>query len=230
MSFCKQLLFCILLLGIILGVETYTNLDLYLQDRLFDFAKGEWMVNREEHRQLSMFFYMGIKNLVIITGLFCLLTFVLSFKYERLKPYRRGSILMFLSIVFVPLVVAGSKSLTNVYCPIQLKMYGGDKPFVRILQAYPEWYHQLKAGRCFPAGHATVGFSLMMAYFVFSSQRKKLIALCAAITIGWITGIYQMMRGEHFLSHTLFSMTASWMVIIIINKIVTRITANAKNH
>lgn len=221
-NFRQQVILCVLLLATILLLETYTNMDLWFQNWFYSADNG-WIISPEAHRQWSFIFYKGIKNLVIAAGIISLLIFAASYKLPRLQRLRRPALLLFLSIVFVPLIVAGSKQLTNVYCPDQLEMYGGRFPWVRVLENYPDGFVQLKRGKCFPAGHATVGFALMMLYFCFEKRRQKIIALSAAIASGWITGIYQMLRGEHFLSHTLFTMVASWLVIIIIVQFVNRL-------
>lgn len=221
-NFRQQVILCVLLLATILLLETYTNMDLWFQNWFYSADNG-WIISPEAHRQWSFIFYKGIKNLVIAAGIISLLIFAASYKLPQLQRLRRPALLLFLSIVFVPLIVAGSKQLTNVYCPDQLEMYGGRYPWVRVLENYPDGFVQLKRGKCFPAGHATVGFALMMLYFCFEKRRQKIIALSAAIASGWITGIYQMLRGEHFLSHTLFTMVASWLVIIIIVQFVNRL-------
>lgn len=135
-------------------------------------------------------------------------------------------LILLLSIVFVPLVVAGAKYFTNVYCPYQLNIYNGLYPFVRIIDNYPESFVQPKPGRCFPAGHATTGFAFMALYFVFDSRRGKILGLLAGILLGLAAGFYQMLRGQHFLSHTLFSMIASFAVIITIDWFVSKNTKN----
>ena len=149
---------------------------------------------------------------------------LLSLKKPSLAVRRRPVLILLLSIVFVPLVVAGAKYFTNVYCPYQLNIYNGLYPFVRIIDNYPESFVQPKPGRCFPAGHATTGFAFMALYFVFDSRRGKILGLLAGILLGLAAGFYQMLRGQHFLSHTLFSMIASFAVIITIDWFVSKNT------
>ncbi len=40
--------------------------------------------------------------------------------------------------------------------------------------------------------------------------------LCAGLGAGGIMGLYQMLRGEHFLSDTLFTMIGAWIVIVLL--------------
>lgn len=212
-----------LLLGVVLGLEYYTDWDIILQNYFYDAPNRQWMINPAEHKQLSIFFYKGLKNILIAIGAFSLLYLAASLKYDNLKSHRKPFLILLLSIIFVPVIVAGAKYITNVYCPYQLDIYNGINPFVRVLDSYPEGFVQLKPGRCFPAGHATAGFALMALFYCFKTRRNRILGLLAGIALGWTAGIYQMMRGQHFLSHTLFSMIASFMVIMVINAAVSRI-------
>lgn len=229
MSLVKQLLICTITLALILALEYYTKIDLGLQNYFYNFETKEWLINPLLHKQLSIIFYSGIKNLVIAIGVVSLIITIASFFKTNLKRYRHFAMLLCLGIIFVPTIVAGSKHISNVYCPVQLEMYGGKYPFVRVVENYPNDFVQAKKGKCFPAGHSTVGFSLMILFFCFKNKRRRIVALTTAISLGWITGTYQMLRGQHFLFHTLFSMVASWMVVIVINSIVTRLEKCSKD-
>ena len=130
---------------------------------------------------------------------------------------------MLLSFIIIPSLIAGAKAFTNVYCPYQLNIYNGLYPFVRVLESYPTDFIQTKVGRCFPAGHATAGFAFLGLFYAFRQYKYRLAGLSAGLALGWIAGIYQMLRGQHFLSHTLFSMVAALTLIVIINQIVLRL-------
>ena len=205
MRFSVRLFICFILLAAVLLAEKFTNADTALQNLFYRPEMHEWLINPALHQKLSPVFYKGLKFLLAATGAGCL-------------------IFLLLSIVFVPLVVAGAKYFTNVYCPYQLNIYNGLYPFVRIIDSYPESFMQPKPGRCFPAGHATAGFAFMALYFVFDSRRGKILGLLAGILLGLAAGLYQMLRGQHFLSHTLFSMIASFAVIITIDWFVSKNT------
>ena len=63
--------------------------------------------------------------------------------------------------------MASLKSITNVPCPNEIVDFGGKSMDVRILESFPKDYVQEIKFRCWPAGHATMGFSLMAIYFFF---------------------------------------------------------------
>ncbi len=215
-----------ILLALILLLEYYTNWDTDLQNRFYDAENHRWMINPEKHKQLSIFFYQGLKNILIASGIFCLGYLGASVKYASLKTNRKAILTFLLCIIFVPLIVAGAKYITNVYCPYQLDIYNGSYPFVRIIADYPDGFIQPKPGRCFPAGHATAGFAFMALFYCFKNMRYRVAGLFLGILLGWTAGIYQMMRGQHFLSHTFFSMVASFLVIMLINALVNRISTS----
>lgn len=213
-----------LLLTAVLLFEYYTDADIVLQNYFYDAANRQWMINPEKHKQLGMIFYKGLKNVLIASGIFCLLYLAASLKYPKLQKHRKLVSVFLLSVIFVPLIVAGAKYITNVYCPYQLDIYNGSYPFVRIIADYPEGFVQPKPGRCFPAGHATAGFAFMALFYCFQKMQYRIAGLLLGITLGWTAGTYQMMRGQHFLSHTLFSMIASFMVIMLINALLNRVS------
>lgn len=222
MQFSRRLFIGFFLLAAILLTEKYTDLDLWIQQYFYRSESRDWIINPTLHKQLTFIFYKGLKILLALTAVGCLILLIASLKYLFLHPYRKPAFIMLLSIIFVPLIVASAKYITNVYCPYQLDIFNGSYPFVRILDAYPDWFVQPKPGRCFPAGHATAGFAFMALYYCFQTRRNRLLGLMAGTSLGLIAGTYQMLRGQHFLTHTLFSMVAAFMVIMVINVAISR--------
>ncbi|MEJ2373426.1 MAG: phosphatase PAP2 family protein [Sulfurimonas sp.] len=78
-------------------------------------------------------------------------------------------------------------------------------------------HNQLK---CWPAGHASGGFALMSFFFLFARKRNQYTALGVALVVGWAMGTYKMIIGDHFFSHTFITMVLSWLIILIIARIV----------
>ena len=200
---------------LIILAEQFTDLDYWVQDWIFQ--SGSWPINETMHDKLSPVFYSGIKVAIGIFAGICLILFITSFIKSnlKLKLYRSGLAIVFLSVIFVPLVVAGSKDWTHVYCPVDTIRYGGNMPNIKLLESYPEDFNPKDKGGCFPAGHATGGFALMSLFFLFTDKRNKFLGLFAGIFLGWVMGGYQMLRGEHFLSHTLTTMVAAWIIILL---------------
>lgn len=194
-----------------------TELDLVVQDALYR-GNHQWLVNPHDPWG-HLFFYTGIKALLIIAGAGMAVAFMASFRLKGLRPYRRRLLLMVAAMSLVPLAISGLKNATNVYFPSQIERYGGTKPYVKVFSRYPPGYHQKGRGRGYPAGHASGGFSLMMLYFVFRSRAARGWGLGAGLAAGWWMGGYQMAKGAHFLSHTVVTMLAAWWMILIIYRV-----------
>ncbi len=206
-------------LCLVLALETFTNTDVWLQNYFYDAANMQWLINPLRHKELTVFFYDGLKRALMIFAACCLLNLLLSIKIGTLRQYNHFCVVMLLSFILVPTIVAGAKYYTNVYCPYQLDIYNGAYPFVRVLESYPADFVQTKIGKCFPAGHATAGFAFMGLFYAFRQRANRRLGLAIGLGLGWMAGIYQMLRGQHFLSHTLFSMIASFMLIMVAAKL-----------
>lgn len=215
MKLSKSLILCGVALCAVLALENFTNVDLQIQNKLYDEANRQWLINPLRHKELTIFFYDGLKRLLTVFAGCCLLNMLLSVKWMPLRRANHFCLVMLLSCILVPTIVAGAKYFTNVYCPYQLDIYNGLYPFVRILESYPADFIQPKPGRCFPAGHATAGFAFMGLFYAFRKTACRAAGLTIGLLLGWTAGIYQMLRGQHFLSHTLFSMVAAFMLVII---------------
>ena len=210
----------ILLITIVVG-EYYYDYDLWVQNQFFNFDTKEWLISPAEHKHLSFIFYKGIKIFMIILGIILTAILALSIKYQKLRKYNQPNTILLLSMICVPSIISGLKHITNVYCPRQLEIYNGRFPFIKILESYPPDFNQDVPGLCFPAGHATAGFCFMALYYCFKTPRYRWLGLGIGLILGWTTGLYQMLRGQHFLSHTLFTMVASFMIITALD-IITR--------
>ncbi len=119
---------------------------------------------------------------------------------------------MALSCAATPLLVSVLKAVTGMYCPRQLEEFGRHAVYRRLLSMFSG----PAGGRCFPGGHASGGFALTMAFFCCSGRGARAAALALTLGVGWTMGLYQMLRGEHFLSHTVVSMLLAWQMNILL--------------
>ena len=69
------------------------------------------------------------------------------------------------------------------------------------------------------------GFALMALYFVGSSKRTRRLGLAAGISAGWSMGLYQMLCGQHYFSHTIVAMQIAWLMIMLLNAFCHRMCA-----
>ncbi|MBF0272015.1 MAG: phosphatase PAP2 family protein [Magnetococcales bacterium] len=200
------------LLALVLLVAETTTLDLRVQDFFYTFEVGRWWIDKEAYWP-RVIFYTGAKWAVVLVAIGILVALLWSRKSPSLIPCRRPLMVLLLSLILVPGTISSLKNVTNVHCPWSLTRYGGTLPFVPVLDTQPADFPAVRPGKCYPAGHPSGGFAFMALFFLFSTRRRQWLGLGFGISLGWIMGIYQMMKGAHFLSHVLVSMLLSWLII-----------------
>jgi len=210
-----------IILSAILGAVIYygveiSSLDLWIQDYLYDFGQKEWLIDQHSFWP-RLIFYQLIKIPLVIVGMGALGLFLQTFYRSRYKQNRWIFLYLFLCMVTVPLTVSSLKYFSNTYCPWDISRYGGEKPYVKVLEAYPSTCVVPDgSARCFPAGHASGGFALLAIFFIIRGCRRKMLALGFAMGVGWTMGIYQMLKGAHYFSHTLATMILAWILCQVI--------------
>lgn len=217
----KILITFIILISIFFLFE-FTNIDLFVESFFYDNVSNKWMLKHVKGSLLDTVFYTGVKKVIILFTVFILFLYLYSFKASaiKLKEYRSGLLIVWLSVAIVPFVIGLLKATTNVPCPCDSLYFGGNYPYIKALDSMPQ--EILKKFKCYPAGHASGGFALMSLFFLFKSRRNKILALTVALTIGWSMGLYKMFLGDHYLSHTIITMLLSWLLILIIKKVVNK--------
>lgn len=185
-------------------VIQYTDFDLYIQDYAYDFQTGKWLWE-DVHTRYGWLLYTGVK--VGLTGFAVLLMLALALSWKSsfafLQQYRRSLVCVLLSMMLCPLVASTGKQVTNVYCPYQIERYGGAMPYFKPLSPYPASFKQEKRGMGFPAGHAAGGFSLLALFFVAKQRKMQLLLGGAGLTVGIFMGVYQILRGQHYIGDTM---------------------------
>lgn len=204
----------------------WSGIDITVQDIFYNFETKEWLINRGD-KLLRFVFYDGIKKVYYLFVLTILVTILFFRKNGKVKRYNRGLLIVFLSLVFVPLIVGGLKAVTNTPCAKNIVRYNGNYPYVTVLGSYPENFEQTEKMECYPAGHASGGFALLSLFFLFRNRKYRKIAVGGGMLVGWSVGAYKMMIGDHFLSHTVASMILAWLVILIISKSIFAIMHNS---
>lgn len=197
----------------VLLAEQFSGWDVLVNNYFYNSATRSWLISYEEHLRLSPIFYAGMKVLVSLVGTAAAVMCLASFKYQPLQPYRAGLALLVLCTMLIPGLVAWLKDITHMYCPNQLAIYSGLAPYVHLFEPYPADFSSVHPGRCFPAGHPSGPFALMGLSLVFQSSRNKRRGFLFGAGLGIIASAYQMLRGEHFLSHCILSFLIAVVVI-----------------
>ncbi len=198
---------------LMLCVGQMSNIDLLIEDYYFDAAQGIFPWDKSWFADRLMHGY--VKNVIIRIGYLILLIVALDSlrPWRIISPFVRARLrFVALASVLVPTTIRSIKQFSVLHCPQGIDRYGGDRPFIRLLDSVPDG---IKYGHCFPAGHATVGLWLA-AFCVFwlpHKPRTALFVFFIGLSVGFILGWVQQMRGMHFLFHTLW---AAWLASLVI--------------
>ncbi len=216
----KQLIITSILLIGVIALFQLTNLDIYVQDYFYNFETKTWLLDKNEPI-LKLFLYDGLKVVLILFLLSILISLIFFRKKKIIQEYKKGLIIVLLSGIIVPLCVGALKAVTNTPCPCKIVHFNGDYPDVKVFDSYPKDFVQTSKAKCWPAGHASGGFALLSLFFLFKSAKNQKRAITFALSIAWSMGLYKMVLGDHFLSHTIITMLLSWLLILIIVKLIT---------
>ena len=199
-------------LGVCLFLFELTPVDIFLQQLLFDSDTQQWIWSRTEP-VTRLLLYDGPRACLVILGAGLVISLVAARFSPALRPYTRQIRIVLLSLALVPGSVGLLKNVTNVACPRNLVQFGGELEYVGILGAYAPREDPVPKQRCFPAGHASGGFALLSLSVLFKTRRNRRQALLATLALGWTMGIYKMLIGDHFISHTVTTMLLAWLII-----------------
>ncbi|MBF0260943.1 MAG: phosphatase PAP2 family protein [Magnetococcales bacterium] len=205
-----SILWVSLSLLLILLLET-TGVDLIFQDLFFQFDTHQWWIDKDDPFWRAIF-YTGAKRAIAIVGILTLLALLYSWRFHTHIHWRRKLALLLVTLIVVPGTISGLKNISNVHCPWSLARYGGDLPHVPFLATNPDDFPAKRPGKCFPAGHPSGGFAFMVLFFLLPAGWRW-VGLATGVTLGWIMGLYQMMKGAHYLSHVIVSMLLAWLLI-----------------
>jgi membrane-associated PAP2 superfamily phosphatase len=212
--FYKHAIYGLLIAAIaIVLLDQFTNIDLAIEDYYYNpglktFAwKNTWFANE--------FMHVYVKDFIIVIAI-SLIAFVLldSLKnFQWLDHLSRFKLRFVASAsVIIPFVISTLKHNSMLHCPWDITRYGGNAPFVRLLDQVPLG---MDAGHCFPAGHASTGLWLaaICVFWLPNQPKTALKVFFAGLSVGFFLGWVQQMRGAHFLFHTLWS---TWLASALV--------------
>jgi membrane-associated PAP2 superfamily phosphatase len=211
----------VLVLAAAIGLFEFTGLDLSVQDLFYDTAAGRWLIDAADPLGRALF-YTGPKVVLIIPTAVAALVLALGPARwrERLQFARRDLWVAVLTLITVPALAGIGKNTTNIFCPSEIRRYGGDVPYIRLCEPYPENDRPQRRGHCFPAGHASGGFALLGLIWLRRTRTWRLGGLALGLGMGWWMGGYQMLKGAHYLSHTVVTMFVAWILMLLWRRIV----------
>ncbi len=200
-----------LLLLLTLAVFETTSLDLLVQDHLYDPVRG-WCVDCNAPLP-KLIFYDAPKVVIGVIGAVLLVCLAVpASKSAKLTFSRREAAFLLVCIGLIPLTAGVLKKTTGVFGPWKIARYGGEQPYRTLFEAIPHVAGQ-ERGRGFPAAHCSGAFALMGLYFVAKGRTARRAGLACGLAAGWTVGVYQMLKGAHYLSHTVVTMIVAWLMV-----------------
>ncbi len=204
----------LLLIGFLVCFEL-TDADLMLQDHFYNVSTGHWWIDAKEPVGRALF-YNGPKALLWIVGL---TTIVFAAGPARWRVgwglSRPALALALLSLATIPLLAGLGKRSIGLHCPSDLVRYGGNAPCEKLFSPRATTSQPDKRSGCFPAGHASGGFALWGLISLRNDRRWRRLVIATGLGLGWWMGGYQMLKGAHFISHTLVTLLLAWLVVLI---------------
>lgn len=208
-----------------LALFEFTPLDLSLQDHLYNFSTHQWRIDGTAPLPRALF-YTGPKIALILFAIALLIAVLRPAGRSGGIPAadqppiptptdRRALLVVLLTLISGPVLVGIGKAVTNIFCPSEITRYGGDVAYMRVFDRYPPGQRPARRGRGFPAGHASGGFALLSLAGLARTRRGQWIGAGIGIALGGIMGVYQMLKGAHYLSHTVVTALISWLLFLL---------------
>ena len=220
-----QIIITAILLIVVISLFELTNLDIFIQNYFYNFDTSKWILNKNEPI-LKFLLYDGLKKALILFAVSILFILIFLRKNERIKKYKKGLIIVLLSAIIIPITIGSLKAVSNTPCPKNIDFFGGNYPNIKVFESYPSNFVQEKKAKCWPAGHASGGFALLSLFFLFKKRKNKILIVSFSFVLAWSMGLYKMLIGDHFLSHTIITMLIAWIEILIIAKIIYKYKGN----
>lgn len=235
----NNLVFPLLFGLVVFATFDLTRLDIMLSNLLYDPVAGHFPLG--ESHLFEKITHNWARIIPNWTGEFAIIGTLLSFVWPALQyrpdsrltrwvgRSRGATALQFFSrhrldFLFVVVAFALStgmihflKSHTSIYCPVETTLYGGVQAQVEWFRNFNLW-HEAGAGRCWPGGHASSGFSLLALYFVARRYRwqHSQRLLVAILLLGTIYGTTRVLQGWHFMSHTFWAGLVVWLSTLLV--------------
>lgn len=145
---------------------------------------------------------------------------------------RWARVVAWLSIAVNLLLIVIIKRLSQTSsCPNTLALFGGTYEYI----SHWDWSTTVAnpgRGGCFPAGHVSAGAAFIPMFFAFYARQRHLayLWLSGSLLVSAGLGVIQHQRGEHFVSHTLWTLWICWAVSALIWALACCIRSHQTTH
>ena len=210
----KQIVAILISAIFLLWIYPKTNLDFDLIAPYFNVDNQTFSLKHDIF--LNQVMHIGLRNFVIVIALMTLFLAVFGNGFKLSALVRHQLSWAFVGMILSTLAVSILKSQSMHACPWDLTQYGGSSIYYPMLASLPS---DKVGGHCWPGGHASGGFALMAFFFAFRLTYPifAVTSLVSSIMLGLVMGWAQMIRGAHFLSHSLWSAWVVWLVLVILS-------------
>lgn len=196
----------LILAGVSLYALQHSSLDLWLADKWYALEGHQWAW-RKAWISYDLIHHYGKQGIISI-GVLVLVMIVLSNLQKGLRMWRMPMTYLLTTMVVVPSTIATLKKLNTAICPWDVSRYGGSLPYLHTLDYQ---FGLVKAGQCFPSGHASGGFALLAIYFAgLMFFKRPAWLLLPGFLVGTMFALGQQSRGAHFLSHDIWTLSICW--------------------
>lgn len=202
----------------LIALTTYielSGLDAALADKVYAWEGGSWTLKNAWMtkvliHQAGKFFSLTLA-LLVITAV------IASYFTPRLLKHQRELLFLLCAAAGSSGLVSILKDFSHVSCPWDFARYGGELPYASVLS---QIIH-LSGDGCFPAGHASGGYSWLAFYFLGMHKKSnyRWAGLGFALSVGMVFGISQQLRGAHFISHDLWTLGICWFFSLFMYKL-----------
>ncbi len=224
-------------------VFEHSQLDVRISELFYN--NGHWLLKKGA-QPYAFIFYDLPKALLILLAVYLIAVLIIKYRQSRLNattlnrnklhrskldkfmlplPMREIGYLLII-LAMVPATIATLKGVTHVSCPNDLVIFNGDLPYLNL------WQNIVAAtpARCFPAAHASAGFSLYGLAFLPTLKKYRYQIFTTVTILGWTMGLYKMLFGDHFFSHTLVSMLLSLTIACALAALFFKQSIKNKTH
>ncbi len=175
------------------------------------FHDGAWLVPWDSGPWHALL-YKGPKALLIGWALF-LVTCAARPGISPVWMGRRRALYLIACAAAVIMVCTQARAFTGQTVPHALRPWNpGGLEHLLLFEPKPPGY----PSDAFPAGHASGGFALISLAWAWRGVRARRIGLAVGLGFGGFMGVYQIARGEHFLSHTLATGLVAWLLCALL--------------
>ena len=199
---------------ILLAIVEGLAIDLQLASYIYQQQTGQWLL--KDHWLLQNVLHTGARQTLITLYVALFILWLSRCKVPLISRHQRCLGYLLLTAILSVGIVAGLKQITQIDCPWVIIGLGGELPLYSI---YQQRSASLPSVNCFPAGHASAGYAWLGLYFILqkNAPQWRWRVLLLVLLLGLVLGVTQQLRGAHFLSHDLWTLTICWLVAALLS-------------